>query len=375
MKLGIIRLYCGESGKKGFYNLQEVGLAKALVKKGIKVDIFFLSSDLNEDFKIEEIDKNIRIITLKSKKIMNHGIISPDFLKEFKVDVVHLLSDNQIGAPRIIEYCKKNNIPCYCYVGTISSDSENWIKRNVMNLLSKRNIKAYKNVTTICKTTEVEKQLKKMGVSQTKVIPVGLDIDLIPKIESTNYEIKKELGLSDKKILLFVGRLEEYKKPLEFVELIKYIKNKTDSYRAVIIGNGSLKKIVEEKIDKYGLEEIILIVDKVENKNIHKYYKIADAFINMNDKEIFGMSILEAMYQGCPVIAHSAPGPNYIIDSGVNGIIVNSYNKEIWFNNIELVTNEKSFRINAKKRIVDDLNWNCISDKFLEVINEKGVFE
>ena len=33
-KFGIVELYCGNSGKRGFYNNQEIGLSKAMKKKG-----------------------------------------------------------------------------------------------------------------------------------------------------------------------------------------------------------------------------------------------------------------------------------------------------------------------------------------------------
>ena len=46
------------------------------------------------------------------------------------------------------------------------------------------------------------------------------------------------------------------------------------------------------------------------NEQVQPYYHAADAFLNFNDHEIFGMSILEALYAGCPVIARHAPGPD-----------------------------------------------------------------
>lgn len=371
MKLGIIRLYCGQSGKKGFYNLQELGLARSLVKKGVKVDIFFLVEDLSTNYDIEIISTNIRIITIKAKRIMNHGIVSPKFLEYFNVDVVHLLSDNQISAPRIIKYCLKRNIPCYCYIGTIQSDSENKIKILLMDLLAKRNLKYYKTITTICKTTEIEKKLQKKGCTKTRVIPVGLDLDIIPPIEFIDYEFIEKLEANKYKILLFVGRLEEYKKPMEFIELMNFINKNSNEYKAILIGNGSLKNKVYEKIKEYSLENSISIIEKVENNQIHKYYKVSSAFINMNDKEIFGMSILEAMYQGCPVVAHNAPGPNDIISSGKSGIIVDNYDKEKWLDAIKIATTNDEFRVNAKKRIINELNWDSIATKFLDVIKEK----
>lgn len=372
MRLGIIRLYCGKSGEKGFYNIQEIGLAKSLVKKGIEVDIFFLSNDIKEKYIIEELTDHIRLITIKSKRIFNHGIFSLKILDEFEIDVIHLLSDNQLFAPNVIEYCKGNRIPYYCYVGTIESDSNNFIKKSIMDFICKRNIKSYKDSRIICKTKDVEERLNHKGITNTKIIPVGLDLNIIPKIDSSTEEIKSELGLCNNKIILFVGRLEEYKRPLKFIELMRYIIDKDQDYIGIVIGNGSLKEEIYKKTNEYGLDNNIILIDKVSNEEIHKYYKICDAFINLNKNEIFGMSILEAMYQECLVIAHNAPGPNYIIDSEKDGIIVNSDDLEFWFSTIEKSINKTFIKKNAKRKIVEEFNWDSISEKFVKLIYEIG---
>ena len=54
---------------------------------------------------------------------------------------------------------------------------------------------------------------------------------------------------------------------------------------------------------------------------MYQYYAASDYFVNFNTHEIFGMSILEAMYQGCVVIARRAPGPEEIIEDGVSGFL------------------------------------------------------
>lgn len=372
MKLGIIRLYCGKSGEKGFYNIQEIGLAKSLIKKGIEVDIFFLSTDIEEKYIIEKLTDDIRLIKIKSKKIFNHGIFSLKILDEFKIDIIHLLSDNQLFAPNVIEYCKGNKIPYYCYVGTIESDSNNFIKKSIMDFICKRNIKSYKDSRIICKTKDVEERLNHKGITNTKVIPVGLDLNIIPEIDSSTEEIKSELGLCNNKIMLFVGRLEEYKRPLKFIELMRYIIDKDQDYIGIVIGNGSLKGELYKKINEYGLDNNIILIDKVSNEEIHKYYKVSEAFINLNKNEIFGMSILEAMYQGCLVIAHNAPGPNYIIDSGKDGIILNSDDIKLWSSTIEESIDKALIKNNARNKIIKEFNWDSISDKFIKLINEIG---
>ena len=41
MRIGIVELYYGESGKKGFYNNQELGVAKAFKAKGYEIIVFY----------------------------------------------------------------------------------------------------------------------------------------------------------------------------------------------------------------------------------------------------------------------------------------------------------------------------------------------
>lgn len=372
MKLGIIRLYAGESGKVGYYNIQEVGLAKALEKKGVNTDIFFLvNKKENKEVRIEKITDKIRIIYIPAFKVANHGIVSPKFILDYKLDIVHLLSDNQIMAPIFVRFCNKHNISVYNYVGTISSDTNNKIKKVVMDTLSNRNIQCFNKSNTVVKTLSVQKQLKNKGINNTKLIPVGLDLDIIPKIDKTKEELREELNIPlDKRVLIFVGRLEEYKEPIKAVDLMKEIRKNNNEYLLIIIGQGSLKDKMHDLIRSYKIEDNIIFIDKIENSKIHKYYKASDIFLNFNSKEIFGMSILEAMYQGCKVIAIEAPGPSYIINDNIDGVVMKDYDPTTWKKIIEKNINNRQMSDMAIEKIVNWFNWDTIAEKYLDLFQE-----
>lgn len=61
------------------------------------------------------------------------------------------------------------------------------------------------------------------------------------------------------------------------------------------------------------------MIHQLPNESVHVYYHACDAFVNLNDQEIFGMSLLEAMFAGCPPVARHAPGPDLIIEDGLSG--------------------------------------------------------
>lgn len=358
MNLAMVRLYCGNSGQIGYYNSQELGLAKALVKYGIQVYIMILNDKIK---KIDEeiVSPNITVIYIPAKSIGNHGFFNCDNLMKYKIDVVHLQSDNQIYAPHVMKYCKKQNIKCYNYVGTFYSDSSNILKQKIMNLVSNRNARYLKKFTTFSKTPTVQKQLERKNV-KSKVVPVGLDIEIIPTIKESKEELRVRLGFPvDKNILLYVGRLENYKKPFDAIELIKKV---NDEYILIMIGEGSLKDAISEKVKRYCIEDKVIYIDSIPNKYIHEYYKLSDFFVNFNDKEIFGMSILEAMYNECIVIANTAPGPSYIIEHNISGYLTNSLNEMIFY----IKNSNSEISLNARKRIMGNFTW----DNSGKIINE-----
>lgn len=375
MKLGIVRLYTGESGKIGYYNLQEVGLAKELVKNlDVEVLIFILrKKDKYPKKEVVQVEKKIKIIYLPVNSIGNHGLLNPKELEEFKLDLIQLNADNQIGCYKVIKWALKNNIPIYNYIGTIDSDSNNGLKKLFSSIISKRNYKMMKKVMNVTKTPAVFNKLKERGISNLDIIPVGLDIENFKELNNYSLEVLKEKYQlpKDRNILVFVGRLEEYKKPFFTLELLEYIKKVDDKYHLLVVGDGSLKEQFIDNINNMKLKENVTYIEKIENKYMAEIYSVADIFINTNDKEIYGMSILEAMYCGCPVVAKRAPGPEFIINNEQTGYIVDNYDKKVWYENINnIILNRHSFSNNCRVRIEKFFLWSEICKEYKLLFNK-----
>lgn len=60
-----------------------------------------------------------------------------------------------------------------------------------------------------------------------------------------------------------------------------------------------LKTAVEARIEKLDLQDVVQLVENIPNSDIWELYRLADAFLNLNLQEIFGMAILKAMHYGC----------------------------------------------------------------------------
>ena len=321
MRIGIVELYCGGSGKKGFYNSQEIGLSRAMKKLGHEMFVFYpdvTSKDVTEEL----VECGVTVLRVPAKHIGVHGCYDWNIFLKYGLEVVQINGDNQLWVPECVKFCEDNDIKIYYYLGTLESDSSNIIKKYILQMLAYRNLKCYARHKCFAKTEAVRERLEQLGVKEVEVAPVGLDTAIIPSITENKVMLRERLSIPvDATAILFVGRLEPYKRPEEAVELMHMMQEQKNIV-LIMIGTGSLDERIANLIKQYSLEERIIRIKEIPNKKIHEYYAACDIFVNFNDHEIFGMSILEAMYQGCTVIARHAPGPDSIIKDNLVGYLV-----------------------------------------------------
>ncbi len=372
MNIGILVTSIGNFGQKGFYNAQEIGLAKALSQKTKSVIIYKLVA-AEETRRIENIVgyPNVKLHLIPSDNIGINGILSTEELDERLSALIHF-SDTQFSVPVAHRWCVANHVQYIPYIGVIESHSTSKIKQWITNYKFKQNLSVYRKCFCCVKTPFVKDNLKRFGIERTIVTPVGLDTDLLRKdFEQFNrIELKKKYGYQqDDKVLLFIGRLIEEKQPVRMIELLSEIRERDKSYKLLMVGSGELKTAIEAKISQLNMFEHIQIIERIPNNEIWELYRFADAFVNLNQHEIFGMAILEAMYYGCKVVAWEAPGPNYVIENGKSGWLVKS-NEEAVRTIIDL--QETQILENANARVINHFTWNSSADKIYTILGEKN---
>lgn len=154
------------------------------------------------------------------------------------------------------------------------------------------------------------------GAPEQKVVylPIGVDTDKFKPSFTNN---------SSQIVLLSVARLIPQKNLFRLIDAMKLVIRKNENIKLLIHGKGYLFHKLHEKILNYGLNNQITI----DNQNISDYklvelYNSCGAFVLNSQWEPVGISILEAMACGKPVIVANVGGmPDFVID-GVNGYIM-----------------------------------------------------
>ena len=362
MRLGIVELYCGTSGQKGFYNSQELGLARAMKPLGYEPVVFYPGKGLSQPEE-ELTPDGITVVRVPAKAVGVHGRYDWNILLEYGVEAVQIGSDNQIFAPELIRFCDRHGILAYNYLGTTGSDAGNPVKAFLMGLLYRRNLRAYRTHKCFAKTPAVARQLAQLGIPDVQVAPVGLDLSVIPEVKESTEALRETRNLpADKTILLFVGRLDEYKRPLEALRLL----SKLPGAVLVMIGTGSMDAEVEREARNLGICDAVIRIPRLPNEQVQRYYAACDYYVNFNDHEIFGMSLLEAMYQDCAVLACRAPGPDFIIEDGVSGFLVENTDAmaALARSGVRPVPGA------ARKRILEHFVWTNTAKQFDEWLTE-----
>lgn len=359
MIFGIVELYQGDSGKQGYYNSQELGLARAMRKLGCEVIVFYPDSKSKSRYE-NMTDDGIKVVYCPSRNVGVHSWYNWNVLKEYKVDLVQVGADNQLFAPDLLRYCKENGILAYCYLGVLNSDTDSKLKQYIMKMLLRRNISAYKNIKCFVKTENIQRQLKEYGIANSEVAYVGLDESVIPVIEEGKYDLRRQYGVPENTtVITFVGRIDEYKRPFELLKVLSGLRKKNIKYKAFVIGTGKLDEPFEIKLKDAHLSDDVTWIKKIPNREIHKFYKMADFYLNFNEKEIFGMGILEAMNQGCTAIAMHAPGPDSIIENGTNSYLVDTISEMM-----DIIEKRETLDTNVvRSSVKDKFTWDSTAWK------------
>lgn len=122
----------------------------------------------------------------------------------------------------------------------------------------------------------------------------------------------------ERKTVLMLGSLKEYKGTKEFIQLSQ----RMPQYNFILVINDTQENIDGYLSEKhYTSEENLVLYPR--QADVAKFYQQASVVLNLSDKrqfiETFGLTALEAMTAGLPVIVPTEGGIAEMVDDGING--------------------------------------------------------
>ncbi len=366
MKIGILVLSVGLAGRCHQYNAQEVGLGRMLGHMGQKV-IVYKCVPRRIPFEEEILDKNLIIRYQPVASVGNNALTNVGWL-DTNLDILVCFSDIQLSFAKVYQWCRQNHIRLLPYVGIAKSTSPSTLIRWLVSINARQVYRIYARTGVLAKTNAVRHALQKQGVENCRVAPVGLDLNLVrDDFEETPVEsVRKKYGIPrGDKLLLMVGKLEEYRNPLDCVYILEKLYQRNKNYRLLVVGKGRLKEKLFHAFREKRLDERVQYIEQVPNTQMWELYRMSDALVSFSRTEIFGMAILESMYYKTPVFAISAPGPNDIIQNGTSGFLLSSPGEMV---DAVLKWDVEHIGENAHNRVLSDFSWKTTSEMIMSYL-------
>lgn len=130
------------------------------------------------------------------------------------------------------------------------------------------------------------------------VIYHGMDHEQFKHDERLRAIARKKYGIEKDFVVLSVGRLVRYKRQLD---IVKALNNMTNCV-FILIGKGEEKNNILKSASQTGVR--LLHFEKVTDEQLTEIYNAADIYVHTAAVEGFGLSVVEAMACGLPVVVY-----------------------------------------------------------------------
>ncbi|MCQ2802351.1 MAG: glycosyltransferase [Bacilli bacterium] len=208
-----------------------------------------------------------------------------------------------------------------------------------------------------------------------RIYPSPIDIETFQISKDDQIEIdhlKKKYHLSGKKVIGFVGRVSGEKNIVETLNYMSKIINELPKLVFMIVGTGDESEKLKHVVSRLKLDEHVIFVGQVPNKQLKLYYRLFDAFVTASNFETQGLTYFEAAASGTVIVAREDEAIQNIFFDKVNAYIYKDFLG--WTERIEkaLYGNNKDIIKAAKKTLRDNSQekWAKEMVKIYQEINE-----
>ncbi len=212
----------------------------------------------------------------------------------------------------------------------------------------------------IASSRAVYEGFRKLGVKNIEIIPNGVDLKKFFYVGGETPHIKSEFTI------LSVGRLEKVKGHKYLIEALSILKKGGRNIKFVLVGNGSERVNLERQAEKLAVIDSVQFVGAIRHDDIPHYYHIADVFVMPSLSEGFGITAIEAMASGIPVIATSVGSLAELVEDKKTGLLALPANASSLAQALRFILdNSKTADLLAREGVkkASGYSWNNIASR------------
>lgn len=161
------------------------------------------------------------------------------------------------------------------------------------------------------------------------VVPSGIDLRKFQTMQNQEQaaamksQMREKLGIpADWTILVCVGRLAEEKNIDELIQFRASMQknNKNNKISLLLVGDGPYRSQLEQQAEALNLSAPELIfAGMVKPEEVADWYRLGDLFVSASSSETQGLTYIEALAAGVPVLCRADPCLTDVVRQGKNG--------------------------------------------------------
>lgn len=194
------------------------------------------------------------------------------------------------------------------------------------------------------------------------VIPFGIEArDIPPK---PNYE-------TNRLRIVYVGQLTLRKGILLALNALRGVLRYFDNVEFHVYGDGPLRAALLRFSEKYGILSKVHLHGFVERRRLLSKLREHDIYVHTSFSESFGLSLVESMAAGLPVVAQNIPNVNEIVVHGSTGFLFPIGDLEALRDYVEKLLVDSKLRAKlgsaARRRVFETYDWSVVTRRYIEI--------
>jgi glycosyltransferase involved in cell wall biosynthesis len=240
-----------------------------------------------------------------------------DLCKSRQIDIVHAHLQKAIVSSLLAKSLYKGRLVIHEH-GAIFRGGTGCVYRRLLWLFGPRADAIIAN--SAAAKSALQRALRKSAGPVT-VIDNFIDLERFTPDRYDRTAARASLGLADGEFVIgFVGRLDRAKGADLLIDAAAILKEKDDSWRFVVVGDGPERRHLEDQARKLSLGGTVVFTGLQENTAA--VMRAFDAGVVPSRREAFGIAALEMMRMKVPVIVSPVGGLPELVRQGQTGIVL-----------------------------------------------------
>jgi phosphatidylinositol alpha-1,6-mannosyltransferase len=137
-------------------------------------------------------------------------------------------------------------------------------------------------------------------------------------------ELRQRYGLGDRPVAVTVNHLHPRKRVDLFLEAAHRAAGRVRGTTALVVGGGPEEARLRVLACELGMEvgRDVLFTGAVPEEELPAHYALGDVYVHTGKEESFGLSVIEALFTGLPVVSVDEGGPCDTVQHGISGYLV-----------------------------------------------------